>query len=72
MSKPCVYGSLHILLMPYAVYPTDITRDTPDPVGGAIDRYPEGHAHAGEPTGVLREIPAMRPLSRLSIVLQIA
>ena len=67
---PKFYRGFHALLLPYAVYPADITRDTPDPVGGAIDRYPEGHVHAGEPTGVLREIPAMRPLSRLSIVLQ--
>ena len=32
-----------------------ITKDTPDPEGGAIDRFPVGHRLAGEPTGILRE-----------------
>jgi len=35
---------------------TGIGRNTPDPEGGRIDRYPEGHSLCGEPTGVIREV----------------
>ena len=37
-----------------------ITRDTEDPTGGSFDRDA-----GGEPTGILREVPAMRRVTRL-------
>lgn len=32
-----------------------ITRDTPSPENGEIEKYPEGHARHGEPTGIVKE-----------------
>ena len=32
-----------------------ITKQTTDPEGGQIDRYPVGHPLSGEPTGIIRE-----------------
>jgi predicted amidohydrolase YtcJ len=46
-----IYGLGHLgCINSYALDLLNITRDTPDPPGGVIDRGPEG-----EPTGVLRE-----------------
>ncbi|ELU03691.1 hypothetical protein CAPTEDRAFT_206365 [Capitella teleta] len=43
-----------------------VGKDTPDPDGGAVDRYPSEHPKAGEPTGILREnaCKAIRELTR--------
>ena len=45
-------------------YVTGITGETVDPDGGVIDRFESGHAHAGQPNGMIREAPAMELLSR--------
>ena len=60
---PAVLGRTdgHILVAnSAALAAAHITRDTPDPAGGKIDRDPDG-----EPTGIVREGPAMSLLYKI-------
>jgi len=56
-----MHSSLHMgVANTYALRLAKITRDTPDPPGGVIDRGPDG-----SPTGLLKESPAMDLVRRL-------
>ncbi|MEM3955886.1 MAG: amidohydrolase [Candidatus Bathyarchaeia archaeon] len=56
-----MHSSLHFgVANSYALKLANITKETPNPAGGAIDRKPDG-----SPTGILRESPAMDLVRKL-------
>ncbi|MEM1586649.1 MAG: amidohydrolase family protein [Candidatus Bathyarchaeia archaeon] len=56
-----IHSSLHFgVANSYALKLANITKETPDPEGGVIDRKPDG-----SPTGILKESPAMDLVRRL-------